>query len=70
MIVKTVSQSEEQRGKRRTSRSIEILLLILVLLSIGNYENAYNVLELVLPYAVFAVASLRGLDAHYNPKRV
>ncbi len=61
---------DEARGKRNVSRFVEVSLLTLVIGSLVGWENSFKTLELVLPYSVALIVALRGLDAHYNPKRV
>lgn len=61
---------EKERGKRQLSRRIEAVMLILIGLSLYGTNNAFELLQLLLPYAVALVVALRGLDAHYNPKRL
>lgn len=64
------NQAEEQRGKRQTSRAVEFLTVGLIVAALGGLPNAFEILELLLPYIVAAIVGLRGLDAHYNPKRI
>jgi hypothetical protein len=67
---KSSTTSVEQRGKRKLSRQIELLLLVLILTSVGGIDSAYDVLKTILPYSVGLIVALRGLDAHYHPKRL
>lgn len=65
----TETTKEEQRGKRRTARGIELTILALIVGSVTGVDHAFETLELVLPPFVLLIAALRGLDAHYKPTR-
>lgn len=61
---------EERRGKRRLSSQVELATLTLIVLALFEVGQAYDLLKTLLPYNVGLVVALRGLDAHYNPKRL
>ncbi len=69
-MTETTATTEVQRGKRKAATRIEATMLLLIISSLFGVPNALEILTLLLPYAVGLVVALRGLDAHYNPKRV
>lgn len=58
--------ADTQRGKRRTARTTEATLLLLILATLGGVQHAFETLQLILLPALAYAAALRGLDAHYK----
>lgn len=61
---------DEQRGKRQLARRNEAIIGILIVMALLGVTNALEILTLLLPYSVGLSVALRGIDAHYNPKRL
>ena len=66
----TDSVKEEQRGKRKMAKALAFILVLVIGMALFDVGASFKVLELILPYAVFLIVALMGLDAHFNPKRV
>ena len=62
--------TEKERGKRRTAFRVEMALGLLILASLAGVQNAFEILSTTFIPLLMYAGSLRGLDAHYNPKRM
>ena len=60
------NDKEVQRGKRRTARYTELVLVTLMGCSLFEVPNAFEIFKVVLIPALAYSAALRGLDAAYK----
>lgn len=65
-----VNKKEEQRGKRRSALLTELIVATTLALAIYGYGNAFEIFPTVVAAGLGYSAALRGIDAHYNPKRL
>lgn len=54
-----------QRGKRRTARYTEIVLVVLMLASLAEVPNALEIFKITLIPGLTYAAALRGLDGMF-----
>lgn len=60
------SNEDVQRGKRRTARYTELVLVTLMTCALFEVPNAFEIFKVVLIPALAYSAALRGLDAAYK----